>query len=651
MATKIIGPNVGADYATPALWFASLASSLSANETGQCQNAEITVTAAQSLSGITTNGFTITLTAGAGNSFADHASKTTNQLRYNASNGAAIRKTSGSDALFDIQNSNVTISKLQLAKDSVYGYVVYMPDSGYSGRVIDQCILQFNNTPANQTLLGANITVKNTLVLARSNVPGVFNAGGASSYQNVVIANVSGGGGTTGFDTYSGSPTLRNVAVYGFATGYSGTAGTCANNATDKASFGGTNFGTSGQVSLVGSTEWESVTASSEDFRLKSTSAKLKDLGTATSVPSTDIIGQSRSGSTDIGVWELQSAAGLTLLKIINETDQSSEALQRLRAMLRQTAETDQNAEAKQSPRVQVRPVAESVSISEAIQAVRAVIRLVAETESISSLELITRAIILLHDETVQIAETAINVRGLAQVIAETQQASEAAARLLTLLRQTAESESVSEAKQTIRALARVLAEAVSISETSIAARVMARILAETGATAENVQITRAFAQVVAESMAPSEGSVIALGRVREIAEALQIAEALVILLAKVMQRDETSQVSETRITLRTIVRLIAETEADSEALIRLATYVRQANESSATAETTIAARVMLRLIAETEQISETSIRSFVITAAIGALLMTARCLAWLGMTGAADPTLTTETKVKPTTE
>lgn len=329
--------------------------------------------------------------------------------------------------------------------------------------------------------------------------------------------------------------------------------------------------------------------------------------------------------------YGVASGGGLTLLKIIDETDQS--------------------AEASQTPRVQVRPVNESVSVSEALQAVRAIVRMVAETETTSSLELITRAIILLRDETVQIAESASNVRGLAQVVAETQQSAEAAQRLLTLLRQTGESSSTAEATQRLRDLARVLAETVNVTEGSIAARVMARIAGETSATAENTQITKAFAQVVAESLAPTEGSVIALGRVREIAETIQAAEALIVLLAKVLQRDETSQIAEAPLTLRTLLRLIAETEADSEALIKLATYVRVANETGATAESSIAARVLLRLVAETEQISELSIRSFVITAALGALLMTARCLSWLGMTGTAEPTLTVETDVKPTTE
>lgn len=308
MATKIIGPNAGADYATPALWFASIPTTLTESEVGECQNAEIVVTATQSLSGITVGAFTVTLTAGAGNSFVDHANKTTNALRYNASNGAAIRRTGTSGPLFDIQCASFTLSKLQLAKDDNYYRVVSMPGD-IDGRTIDRCILQHNGA-SDEVIRGRRIACKNSLLLARGNVHGFWNENGNSDLQNVTIVNVAGGSGRTGFNRQYGSPTLRNVAVYGFATDFTGTAGTCANNATDKATFGGTNYGTSGQTSLVGSTEWESVTASSEDFRLKSASAKLKDNGTATDVPATDIIGQSRSGSTDIGCWELQAGGG-----------------------------------------------------------------------------------------------------------------------------------------------------------------------------------------------------------------------------------------------------------------------------------------------------------------------------------------------------
>jgi hypothetical protein len=107
-------------------------------------------------------------------------------------------------------------------------------------------------------------------------------------------------GGAVGIHQDYGTWTITNTAVARHGTDADGTL-SGNNNATDKA-VGGLPA-TARQNSLVGATEWESATA---DFRVKSTSAKLKDNGTGSSV---DIIGQAVNGTADIGAWELQSAA------------------------------------------------------------------------------------------------------------------------------------------------------------------------------------------------------------------------------------------------------------------------------------------------------------------------------------------------------
>ncbi len=311
--TAIIGPNGGADFATPALWFASFAAVLLDHQTGNCQNAEITVTATQTLSGVTAGVFNVLLTAGATNSFVDNAGKLSNALRFNTSNGAAIRMTSGSTQLLAITCANFTLSRLMLKKDSAYDVVVAYIDNSFTGRVIDQCIVVHggaSETGSFGVSLSGGATMTNSLVYNVNNTHGIRNATGDSIVQDITIVCLGAGTSVTGFGATYGAPLLKNVVVAGYATDYSGTAGTCANNATDKGSFGGTNYGTTGQVSVVKATEWEDTTATTEDFRVKSGSAKLANNGTASGTPTTDIVGSARSGSTPtIGAWELGAAA------------------------------------------------------------------------------------------------------------------------------------------------------------------------------------------------------------------------------------------------------------------------------------------------------------------------------------------------------
>jgi hypothetical protein len=309
--TKTIGPS-GADYATPALWFASFAATLTDDQVGNFQNAEVTVTASQALSGVTAGAHTILMTAGTGNSFADNANKLTNALAYNAANGAALRQTAGGGSALDITCDNFSVTRLQIKQDANYGAAVIF-QSGGTGRVVDQCILCLGAASSGNTLtLAGGTTVTNVLVQTTANTDnGVRNAGGNNDYKDVTIVTSSAGTGATGFTQVYGAPTLKNVAVAGYATDFSGTAGTCANNATDKSSFGGTNYGTTGQVSLVQATEFQNASAGTEDYRVKSlTSVKLKGNGTATGTPSTDIVGSTRAAPPTIGSWDVGAAGG-----------------------------------------------------------------------------------------------------------------------------------------------------------------------------------------------------------------------------------------------------------------------------------------------------------------------------------------------------
>jgi hypothetical protein len=132
--------------------------------------------------------------------------------------------------------------------------------------------------------------------------------------QQATTGAGSGGSsaGTTGFRSSYSSSKARNCAVIEHDTDFVGTSiSSSSNNATSNGTIGGTGFGTNAQVSAVASDEFENVTAGTEDFRLKSTSTKLRGNGTATNAPATDMFNRSWNGGVpDIGPLLFDDGSG-----------------------------------------------------------------------------------------------------------------------------------------------------------------------------------------------------------------------------------------------------------------------------------------------------------------------------------------------------
>lgn len=314
MATKEIGST--GHYATLDLWEAYLngVGAFGADEIGQVQNQELTQSVVTTFDGSSPGAFRIILEAVSGGSFRDHADKLTNRLAYVSTYGACVRKTSGSGELLSINDPNFTLRNLMLKKDSAYSGMIVFVDITNTGQQIDNCVIA--QVAGAWGVTFKNLAMTNTVMYS----DGVGRLGdlsnGTNSMFNCVTANLGAAGSTTGLSLAYGTSTVSNTAVLGFNTDASGTIGG-TNNATDKSSSGmpATNL----QTSLVGSTEFENVASfATADFRLKSTSAKCKDNGTASGAPSLDTIGQSRSGSTDIGAWEYQAAGGASVVPILN---------------------------------------------------------------------------------------------------------------------------------------------------------------------------------------------------------------------------------------------------------------------------------------------------------------------------------------------
>lgn len=321
MATKTIGSS-GRDYATLALWASYVnALALSAPEIGQCFNdSEFTFTSAVTLGGWTggsgTN--TVTLTCGTGQSFRDNASVQSNALRYNQSNGVGISGNIDYGTSISVTGDHFIMDGLQVKNASGHpqGALVVTALATTLSCTIQNSIFQGSMRSNGNFVvdIARSVTLQNCLILSTGTSGSGLRGTRADNISSVAIdltvvsSNSSGGTGIT--SQYTPGMATTNCAVAGFTTDYSGTADAAStNNATDKGSFGGTNFGGSGQASIVGATEWQSVTNGSEDYRVKSsTSVKLKGNG-ATSGPSSDIVGTTRSAPYTIGAWQVGATA------------------------------------------------------------------------------------------------------------------------------------------------------------------------------------------------------------------------------------------------------------------------------------------------------------------------------------------------------
>ncbi len=313
MATKTIGTN-SRDYATWALWaaYVNALTNISVAERGECYNdSEFTTSAKITFGGWTLSGGSVTLTCAAGQSFRDNAGVLTNALRYNQANGVGLSANIAYDQSILVSTAGFTLDGVQIKNTNTSNQGIYK-NSAVS--TVQNCVLQSVKTFAStDTLVEAffvNLTFLNNLLLATGNqCRGLTLESGGTITDNTIVA--TGGAAGPGIRVvYSDGPVIKNTAIAGWTTDCSGTAGaSSSNNATDQASFGGTNFGSSGQTSLVGTTEWVSVTNGSEDLRVKSTSVKLKGNG-ATAGPSDDIAKQTRTAPYTIGCWQFVAAGG-----------------------------------------------------------------------------------------------------------------------------------------------------------------------------------------------------------------------------------------------------------------------------------------------------------------------------------------------------
>lgn len=272
------------------------------------------------LSGHTTDATrNITFRPGSGQGFGDHASKLTNALRYNRSNGVGIRLPGAFVAsCWIISDQYVTIDGLQFShRDaSESKHLVQITAANCK---LKNCIIQNDtafNTAGSLVMVAAASQVINCLGIEAN--PTQSNRGGfspqdngAALINNLVIRTALTGNGSAYHRDYA-TPLIRNCVAFGwqkFGKDTTGAAGS-GYNATDVAS--GNVPGSNNVYSLTPSAQLTSVTSGSVDARVK-TGSSLINAGTRdqTYTADLDVVKSSRSTTTPtIGPWEYASGGG-----------------------------------------------------------------------------------------------------------------------------------------------------------------------------------------------------------------------------------------------------------------------------------------------------------------------------------------------------
>lgn len=314
--TTVKSIGTGGDYTTLQSWEDAAPANLVTSDIvwqGQVKNQNITGSGALLAVGGSTVDATRykELTTEAGASFVDHANVRTNALRYNAANGASISGTASYARLISCSENYFRISKLQLkiASGAFNSQDVFY-NSGSNG-LIDSCIITkevAGDTTRPGVYISTSGTVQNSLIYTTSSFAGVatlYVNGSGISVLNCVVASFSS---KMALDDHYATGVIKNTIVH--------TAGSNAvtNGALTETScyttVAETGYTTTTFDTSTG-TGFESITAGSEDFRIKSTSV-LVDTGTSTGTPTTDISGTARSGSYDVGCWEYAAGGGAT---------------------------------------------------------------------------------------------------------------------------------------------------------------------------------------------------------------------------------------------------------------------------------------------------------------------------------------------------
>lgn len=302
---KVIGTS--GDYTTLQAWEDACPANLVSSDQiwrGLCKNQEfVSSSIVLNISGITTDvNRYLEITTDTGASFMDNANVRTNALRYNASNGAAIRFTGAYSGAVTNTVNYTRISKLQICGTGNHSSAITTASAITN---IENCIYEAPR------FLGAIVSTGSgtfTNCLGVNTYSG--NATHAHDISYLTTRNctfVSINNATNGVRAQYGTFQLHNSYVGNCTTARTGNS--TPTYTTNASSVASPPSGWTGNIPFSTAT-FENITSGTHDFRLKAGSG-LIGIGTdfTTDVPN-DITGTARTSTWDIGAWEDVSGGG-----------------------------------------------------------------------------------------------------------------------------------------------------------------------------------------------------------------------------------------------------------------------------------------------------------------------------------------------------
>jgi hypothetical protein len=316
---KTIGAT-GADYTTIAAWLAACPANLVSNDEiwqGQLKNQEFdlggTVVSATGITCDATRYLELIPQSGAG--FRDQGSFATNALRYNASNGAAVKIASNYTPAFRSGTGVVfRLNGLQVKNTGNAAVVDFGPALGGGGSV-EKCIIE--GVQLSVSLSGAGASVANSVCTTNSSSgSGIAQLAASSSAYNTLFANMAASANAAAIYGNYGTGVAKNCGFFGSTlVKAAGNAVTITSSFTDVASppSGCT---TTAYATATGA-KFTNKTSGSQDWRPQSGSSLIA-AGTAdtTNAPVSinAITRTAGAGNSTVGPWEFVSpAANVTM--------------------------------------------------------------------------------------------------------------------------------------------------------------------------------------------------------------------------------------------------------------------------------------------------------------------------------------------------
>jgi plastocyanin len=308
--TATAGGGGGGPFATMALWAAYMAGrTLTVDEVWEVSGT-ISDTALVTIADTnwTPAGHTVTLKAAAAEGISAGG-----RAWWLTSGRAILTNSVTSNSGYAFSGSTVIVQDLQIEITNSGGN--YAVRSG-NGAIVQRCIIRSAaGFSAIRDTGGSAGNFKSCLVI--NTASGGSGAGCDGAGLDLVRCTFVATGGGAGVGISSSGYNIakvRGCAVIGFATDFTNTAlAGSTNNATDKGTFGGTGFGTSGQVSIT-SADFVSTGSGTEDYTPASGSTKLLETGAVFAGTSVDLFGTSlpQGAINDIGAVERPSSGPTT---------------------------------------------------------------------------------------------------------------------------------------------------------------------------------------------------------------------------------------------------------------------------------------------------------------------------------------------------